>query len=111
MSVGAFTNLRLLLSTGLAEKASMPHSRMAYFVYSDTAMENRMALTARSVETFKRLLTKAAGAVPPRDPARHHIDDSLEWSDLLLEAFDHASERWRDRHPAGPHPHGLQNGD
>jgi predicted transcriptional regulator len=93
------TNLRLLLGTGLVEKAAIPGSRRTSFLYSDHAMEHRIVSGMESTRAFMRLLQQAAAAVPPRDPARHHIDDSLAASDLLLEAFDQAAERLRSRRP------------
>ena len=95
------TNLRLLLSTGMVEKAPMPGSRSTHFAFSDDAMTNRMLASVKSVATFRRLLQQAAEAMPARDPARHHIDDSMAVSDLLLEAFEQVSQRL--------HAHGAQH--
>ena len=99
------TNLRLLLSSGLVEKALLPGLRTTHFMYSDAAMEQRIAAGVKSAEAFKRLLQQAAEAVPARDPARHHIDDSMAWSDILIEALNDATQRWRSRHPAHSHSH------
>ena len=104
------TNLRLLLSFGLVEKAPMPRSRTTHFAFSDEAMEHRIIAGIRSVRVFKRLLQQAAEAMPERDPARHHIDDSLEWSDLLIGSFDQATERWRARRPSRAHVHPAESG-
>jgi DNA-binding transcriptional regulator GbsR (MarR family) len=104
------TNIRLLLSSGLVEKAPLPRARTTYFVYSDEAMEHRIASAVKSAEAFKRLLQQAAESVPPRDPARHHIDDSMAWSDLLLEALEDTTQRWRGRHPAHAHSHAANGG-
>jgi len=99
------TNMRLLLSSGLVEKAALPRLRTTHFVYADDAMEHRAAAGVKSTEAFKKLLQQAAEAVPARDPARHHIDDSMAWSDLLIEALNDATQRWRTRHPAHAHMH------
>jgi DNA-binding transcriptional regulator GbsR (MarR family) len=99
------TNLRLLLASGLVEKAPLPRVRTTHFVYSDSAMEHRIAAGVKSADAFKKLLQQAAEAVPARDPARHHIDDSMAWSDLLIEALQDATQRWRGRHPAHAHVH------
>jgi len=98
------TNMRLLLSTGLVEKAPMPGSRSTQYVFSDEAMEHRITSGMKAVQAFKRLLLQASEAMPQNDVARHHIDDSLQVSDLLLEAFEQATQKWRSRHPA--HTHG-----
>ena len=99
------TNVRVLLSSGLVEKAAIPGSRTTHYAFSDEAMEHRITAGAKSTRAFKRLLQQAAEAVPTRDPARHHIDDSLAISDLLLEAFDQAAERWHARRHSHARPH------
>jgi DNA-binding transcriptional regulator GbsR (MarR family) len=104
------TNLRLLLTSGLVEKALLPRVRTTHFMFSDTAMEHRVAAGVKSAEAFKRLLQQAAEAVPARDPARHHIDDSMAWSDVLIEALNDATKRWRSRHPAHSHVHAASGG-
>ena len=104
------TNIRLLLSSGLVEKALLPRLRTTHFVYSDDAMEHRAASGVKSTQAFKHLLQQAAEAVPPRDPARHHIDDSIAWSDLLVEALNGATQRWRSRHPTHSHVHAGNGG-
>lgn len=105
------TNMRMLVATGLVERAPMSGSRTTHFAFSDEAMEHRIAAGVRSTQAFKRLLLQAADVIPPRDPARHHIDDSLAWTDVLIEAMHDATERWQQRHPAHTHPHPAGHGD
>jgi DNA-binding transcriptional regulator GbsR (MarR family) len=104
------TNLRMLLASGLVEKAPMPHSRLTHYAYSDEAMEHRILAGIRSTQAFKKLVEHAAQVIPVRDPARHHIDDSLQWSDVLLEALEHAVEHWRLRRHAHLHVHAASGG-
>ena len=104
------TNLRVLLASGMVEKALLPQLRTTHFVYSDEAMEQRILAGVKSTETFKRLLQQVADVVPPKDPARHHIDNSIAWSDLLIEVFHDATQRWRSRHPLHTHAHALTGG-
>jgi len=98
-------NLRLLLSTGMIERAHMPGSRHTHFAFSDEAMEQRVAAGVKSLRTFKRLLEQAAEAVPVRDPARHHIDASLQYTDVLMDVYEQAIERWKAHHPVRAHFH------
>ena len=105
------TNMRMLLASGLVEKAPMPGSRITHFAFSDEAMEHRIAAGVQSTQAFKRLLLQAADVIPPRDPARHHIDDSLAWSDLLLEALHHAVDHWKAHRAASAHRHPAPGGD
>ena len=104
------TNLRLLLSTGMVEKAPIARARTMQFAFSDEAMEHRLTASVKSVQAFKRLLQQAAEATPRRDPARHHIDDSLAVSDLMLEAFDQVAERLHARRPSHAHLHAGSEG-
>jgi predicted transcriptional regulator len=105
------TNLRLLLPSGMVERALMPGSRTTHYAFSDEAMEHRILSGIRSAQAFKRLVQQAAAAIPASDPARHHIDDSLEWSDLLIESLDQTTERWRSRRPSRTHVHLAPHGD
>jgi DNA-binding transcriptional regulator GbsR (MarR family) len=105
------TNMRMLLASGLVEKAPMPGSRTTHFAFSDEAMEHRIAAGVRSTQAFKRLLLQAADVIPQRDPARHHIDDSLAWSDVLLEALRHAVDHWKAHRTGAAHRHPALSGD
>ena len=104
------TNLRVLLASGMVEKALLPQLRTTHYMYSDEAMEHRIVAGIKSTEAFKRLLQQVAEAVPQKDPARHHIDDSIAWSDLLIEVFNDATQRWRSRHPRRAHDHAAASG-
>jgi len=104
------TNIRALLASGMVEKALLPRLRTTHFVYSDEAMQQRILAGIQAAEAFKRLLEQAAQAVPARDPARHHIDDSLAGSDVLIDSLNDASQRWRSRHPAHAHVHAADGG-
>ena len=50
------TNFRLLLTSGLAEKAAMPGDRTTYYVFSDAAMEHRTVAGMQSVMAFKKIV-------------------------------------------------------
>jgi DNA-binding transcriptional regulator GbsR (MarR family) len=54
------TNLRMLLASGMVEKAPMPGSRLTHYAFSDEAMEQRIAAGIRP-QAFKKLLN-----TPPR---------------------------------------------
>jgi DNA-binding transcriptional regulator GbsR (MarR family) len=105
------TNFRLLLTSGLAEKVALPGNRTTHYVFSDAAMEHRITAGMQSIIAFKKIVQQASAVIPARDPARHHIDDSLEWSDLLIESFDRATEKWRLRRPARSHTHAATSGE
>jgi DNA-binding transcriptional regulator GbsR (MarR family) len=91
------TNFRLLLASGMVERVTVHGDRVTYFVFADSAMEQRIAVGLRSVAAFKRLCSQALDALPPHDPSRHHLDISLEWSDLLTQSFESAMTEWHER--------------
>jgi DNA-binding transcriptional regulator GbsR (MarR family) len=103
------TNFRLLLSTGMVEKVTLRGNRTTFYVFSDSAMEQRTTVLIQTMLEFKKLLGQALEALPPKDPSRHHLDDSLVWSDLLIESFNHAQTDWRGRHHAHAH-HSMAEG-
>jgi DNA-binding MarR family transcriptional regulator len=92
------TNFRLLMSSGMVEKTFMPGDRTTYYVFSDSAMEQRLAVGMRSAEAFKRLVLQGRDALPAGDAARRHLDNSLVWSDLLISSLDQAISQWRTAH-------------
>ncbi len=91
------TNFRLLLASGLVEKVALRGDRTTYFVFSDSAMEQRIAVGVQSALAFKRLVQHAAADLPRKDPARRHLNSSVEWSDLLINSLEQALQRWRAR--------------
>ena len=105
------TNLRMLTASGMVERALMPGSRLTHFAFSDEAMEHRIAAGIRSTQAFRRLVQEASAALPGGDPSRHHLVDSLEWSDLLLEALHNAIEHWKAHRAQGSHSHTVRAGE
>ncbi len=91
------TNFRALLASGMVEKVAVYGHRTTYFVYSDAALEHRTTTGMHATMAFKRLVQDGLAALPPKDPARHHLDSSLEWSDLIYAAFERALDDWQHR--------------
>ncbi len=92
------TNFRALLASGMVEKVTVHRDRTTYFVFSDAAMENRTITGTHATVAFKKLVQQGLAALPPKDPARHHLDASLEWSDIIIGAFEKALADWQRRH-------------
>ncbi len=91
------TNFRALLASGMVEKVTLYGDRTTYFVFSDAAMEHRTITGTQAAVAFKRLVQQGLAALPPKDPARHHLDTSLEWSDVIIQAFQQVLEDWQRR--------------
>lgn len=92
------TNFRSLLTSGLVDKVTLYGDRTTYFVFSDAAMEHRTVTGTQGAVVFRNLVRQGLDALPPRDPARRHLDTSLEWSDLIIEAFQQVLTDWQRRH-------------
>ena len=92
------TNFRALLASGMVEKVTLYADRTTYFVFSDAAMEHRTITGTRAAEVFKKLVQQGLSALPPKDPARRHLDTSLEWSDLIIESFEQVLADWQRRY-------------
>jgi predicted transcriptional regulator len=97
------TNMRALIGSGLIEKTSALHHRSTYFVFSETALEQRMIVGIQSAVMFKKLAEQGLAALPSRDSARIRMERSIEWSDLVVESFQAAVAKWRDRYPDFSH--------
>ncbi len=95
------TNFRALLASGMVEKVTLYGDRTTYFVFSDAAMEHRTITGTQAAVAFKRLVQQGLEALPPKDPSRHHLDTSLQWSDLIVQSFQDAIKQWRARRPIG----------
>ena len=92
------TNMRLLTSSGMVEKTSILHDRTTYFVFSEAALEQRMMVGIQAAGIFKKLAEQGLAALPGEDSARIRMERSIEWSDLLVESFQKAIVKWRDRY-------------
>jgi DNA-binding transcriptional ArsR family regulator len=93
------TNLRVLTTSGLVEKASILHDRNTYYVFSDASLEQRMLVGVQSGVVFKKVTEQGLAALPANDSARIRMEKSIEWSDLLVEHFENAIAEWRRRYP------------
>ncbi len=90
-------NFRALLASGMVEKVTAYGDRTTYFVYSNAALEHRTTTGMHATLAFKKLVQDGLAALPPKDPARRHLDASLEWSDMIYAAFERTLADWRER--------------
>lgn len=102
------TNMRMLVGSGLAEKVSPLGNRTSFFIYPESALERRTELGIQSGVNFKRLSQQGLAALPADDIARRRFDESIEWSDVLIEAFQKALAEWAERHRSQPKPASLK---
>ncbi len=92
------TNFRALLASGMVEKVPMYGDRRTYFVFSDAAIEHRTINGTQAAAYFKKIVQQGLEALPPKDPARHHLDASLVWADMLIRAFEQVLVDWQQQH-------------
>lgn len=93
------TNIRMLTSSGMVAKTVLLHDRTTYFVFSEAALEQRMAVGIQSAGIFKKVAEQGLNALPAGDFARARLERSLDWSDLLATSFQTALTEWRKRYP------------
>jgi len=91
------TNMRILIASGLVEKTSVTGDRTTFYVFPETALEQRMAVGIQSALAFKKVSEQGLAALSTEDYARHHLKNAIEWSDMLVEAFQDAITEWRTR--------------
>ncbi len=94
------TNFRALLASGMVEKVPLYGDRRTYFAFSDAAMEHRTITGTRAASAFKKLVEQGLAALPPKDPARRHLDASLVWSEMIIHAFEQVLAEWQRNHAA-----------
>ena len=92
------TNMRMLVGSGLAEKVSPLDKRTSFFIYPDSALERRTESGIQSGIAFKKLSEQGLAALPPDDIARRRFEETLEWSDVLIEGFQKVLVEWNERH-------------
>lgn len=92
------TNMRMLVGSGLAEKVSPLGNRTSFFIYPDSALERRTEIGIQTSVNFKKLSEQGLAALPPQDVARRRFEDTIEWSDVLIETFQKALVEWNERH-------------
>jgi len=93
------TNMRALTSSGMVEKTASLHDRMTFFVFSEAALEQRMAVGIQSAAVFRKVVEQGLAALPASDSARVRLERSMDWSDLVVESFQKALTQWREQYP------------
>jgi DNA-binding transcriptional regulator GbsR (MarR family) len=95
------TNMRMLTVSGFVERTTPLHDRATYFVFSESALEQSMVFAVQSAARFKKATEQGLAALPAGDSARVRLERSIEWSDLVAQAYQKAITDWRKRYPNG----------
>ncbi len=96
------TNMRALTGSGMIDKTSILHQRTTYFVFSEAALEQRLAVGVQAARIFGKLAEQGLAALASGDSARQRLADSIEWSELLIGTFEDAIAKWRARSGRAP---------
>ena len=88
------TNMRLLTESRLVDKVSLPGERTTYFEFPETALEQTIAARIQSSLVFRRLVEQGLDILPAQDFARHRLENSILWTDLLVDTFQKAIAEW-----------------
>jgi DNA-binding transcriptional regulator GbsR (MarR family) len=91
------TNIRVLLTSGLAEKVTFPGDRTTYFIFPETGLEKTLHVEVQSMIAMKRLIQQGLDAMPHDDGAYSRMQEMIDWSDFLIQHFQKALTDWRAR--------------
>ncbi len=102
------TNLRLLLHIGLAEKTSFPGDRTNYYTFPESGLEKTLIIEIQAVGNMKRFVEQGLSALPPGDTARGRLQAMDDWADFLMQVWQKALIKWRERQQARPAVNGKR---
>ncbi len=91
------TNLRTLQMAGLADRVSLPGERSDYYVFSDEAWENSLEMRLESVQNLREMAQEGLQGLAEEHPARQRIDEIIDWTGLLQQAYEKLLQEWQSR--------------
>jgi len=90
------TNVRLILTIGLAELVTRPGDRRDYYRFTPNAWERVMLLDMEGVQAWRKLAERGLEAIESSAiTAREHLDEMIAFCDLMLGTLQATLERWR----------------
>lgn len=95
------TNMRLILAIGLAELVTRPGDRRDYYQFTHDAWERSILIDMEGIQSLRRLAERGLNAIESSEnTAREHLDNLIEYCDLVLGERHATLERWRALHLA-----------
>lgn len=88
------TNLRTLQMTGLADRVSIPGERSDFYVFSDDAWENSLAMRLEGIFALEEIAKESLEALEEDHPARKRMLEILTWSKLVKNAYEQIIQEW-----------------
>ncbi|HLZ24118.1 MAG TPA: hypothetical protein VKQ30_18545 [Ktedonobacterales bacterium] len=92
------TNIRLIIASSLAEQISLPGDRRDYYRFGVDTWELALRTELEGIAMLRRLGERGLAAASESErTAREHLEDLLEYCDLLMADRRDTIERWRAR--------------
>lgn len=106
------TNIRQLVSYGLAERVSLPGDRRDYYRFADNPWQHAMEARVESNRALRRIVVQGLAALDPGDTvARAHLEEAIRACDFGIEEMLATIARWQARRAASSdhRPHDNQS--
>lgn len=92
------TNIRVLVTLGLADHISLPGDRRDYYRFADNPWQHGMEARIDGTRALRRIAEQGlATAAPPDTVARANLEDLLDFCDFTIEDMRGMIARWQAR--------------
>jgi len=99
------TNVRLLASNGLVERASMVGERSDHYAVSESIWERAIQMRVDGFMSLRRIVEQGRTAVDDgkhnSSTAHRHLHEMLQWVDTMINSHEQALLDWRERTAPG----------
>lgn len=90
------TNLRLITASSLADQVSLPGDRRDYYRFGRDTWERALRTEVEGIMMLRRIAERGLAAVTvSENTARDHLEEAIEFCDLLVGDRRQTIERWR----------------
>jgi DNA-binding transcriptional regulator GbsR (MarR family) len=90
------TNMRLIAASSLADHVSLPGDRRDYYRFGRDTWERALKTEVEGIVLLRRIAERGLAAVSDTEnTAREHLEEALEFCDLLVNDRQRTIERWR----------------
>ena len=90
------TNMRLITASSLAEQVSLPGDRRDYYRIGPDTWEQSMKTELEGIRMLRRIGERGLAAASVSEGAAHeHLEDLLEFCDLLIADRQAVIKRWQ----------------
>jgi biotin operon repressor len=98
------TNVRILVTLGLADQLSLPGDRRDYYRFADDPWRHGLEVRLEGTRILRRIAELGlADAAPPGTVARAHLEELLDFCDFAIEDTQGMIARWHARRATKDH--------